>query len=44
LTGSGAIHVGGRSLLWGRQSYRFSDFDFEANAKDGFGVDLADTL
>ncbi len=25
--------------MWGRQSYRFSDFDFEANAKDGFGVD-----
>jgi choline dehydrogenase-like flavoprotein len=32
-------HVGGRSLMWGRQSYRWSDFDFEANAKDGFGVD-----
>jgi choline dehydrogenase-like flavoprotein len=32
-------HVGGRSLLWGRQSYRFSDIDFEANARDGFGVD-----
>lgn len=32
-------HVGGRSLLWGRQSYRLSDIDFEANAKDGFGVD-----
>ena len=32
-------HVGGRSLTWGRQSYRWSDFDFEANAKDGFGVD-----
>ncbi len=32
-------HVGGRSLTWGRQSYRFSDFDFEANSKDGFGVD-----
>lgn len=31
--------VGGRSLLWGRQSYRLSDIDFEANAKDGFGVD-----
>lgn len=31
--------VGGRSLLWGRQSYRFSDFDFEANAKDGIAVD-----
>ena len=32
-------HVGGRSLLWGRQSYRMSDFDFEANAKDGIAVD-----
>jgi choline dehydrogenase-like flavoprotein len=32
-------HVGGRSLMWGRQSYRFSDFDFEANAKDGIAVD-----
>jgi len=31
--------VGGRSLLWGRQSYRWSDFDFEANAKDGIAVD-----
>src|SRR5450432_4431867 len=33
-------HVGGRSLMWGRQSYRWSDHDFEANAKDGHGVDL----
>lgn len=32
-------HVGGRSLTWGRQCYRLSDLDFEANAKDGFGVD-----
>lgn len=32
-------HVGGRSLMWGRQSYRLSEMDFEANAKDGFGVD-----
>jgi choline dehydrogenase-like flavoprotein len=32
-------HVGGRSLTWGRQSYRFSDLDFEANLKDGHGVD-----
>lgn len=32
-------HVGGRSLNWGRQSYRFSDLDFEANARDGHGVD-----
>lgn len=32
-------HLGGRSLTWGRQSYRLSDIDFEANKKDGFGVD-----
>jgi choline dehydrogenase-like flavoprotein len=32
-------HVGGRSLLWGRQSYRLSPMDFEANAKEGIGVD-----
>jgi choline dehydrogenase-like flavoprotein len=32
-------HVGGRSLTWGRQSYRLGDLDFEANAKDGHGVD-----
>jgi choline dehydrogenase-like flavoprotein len=32
-------HLGGRSLLWGRQCYRWSDLDFEANAADGFGVD-----
>ena len=31
--------VGGRSLMWGRQSYRLSDFDFAANATDGVGVD-----
>jgi choline dehydrogenase-like flavoprotein len=31
--------VGGRSLLWGRQSYRWSDFDFEANARDGIAID-----
>jgi choline dehydrogenase-like flavoprotein len=31
--------VGGRSLLWGRQCYRWSDLDFEANLKDGHGVD-----
>ncbi|TNE53597.1 MAG: GMC family oxidoreductase [Bacteroidetes bacterium] len=33
------FHVGGRSLMWGRQSYRWSDFDFEANAKEGIAVD-----
>lgn len=32
-------HVGGRSLMWGRQSYRWSDLDFEANAKQGVAVD-----
>lgn len=32
-------HVGGRSLMWGRQSYRFSPMDFEANGKEGIGVD-----
>jgi choline dehydrogenase-like flavoprotein len=32
-------HVGGRSLMWGRQSYRWSDFDFGANAKEGIAID-----
>jgi choline dehydrogenase-like flavoprotein len=32
-------HVGGRSIMWGRQSYRHSDIDFEANAKEGVAVD-----
>ncbi len=31
--------VGGRSLLWARASYRWMDADFEANVKDGHGVD-----
>ena len=31
--------VGGKSLTWGRQSYRWSDLDFEANLKDGTAVD-----
>jgi choline dehydrogenase-like flavoprotein len=31
--------VGGRSLLWGKQCYRWSDLDFEANAKEGIGID-----
>ncbi len=31
--------VGGKSLLWGRQSYRWSDLDFGANKKDGHGID-----
>ncbi|HJQ20058.1 MAG TPA: GMC family oxidoreductase [Gemmatimonadaceae bacterium] len=32
-------HVGGRSLMWGRQSYRWSDIAFEANARDGVAID-----
>ncbi len=32
-------HLGGRSLMWGRQSYRWSAMDFESNARDGHGVD-----
>lgn len=32
-------HVGGRSLQWGRHSYRWSDIDFEANKKEGIAVD-----
>ena len=31
--------VGGRSLIWGRHSYRWSDFDFEANQREGIAVD-----
>lgn len=31
--------LGGKSLLWHRQSYRWSDLDFSANAQDGHGVD-----
>ncbi len=32
-------HTGGRSITWGKQTYRLSDLDFEANAKEGIGVD-----
>ncbi|NMH87108.1 GMC oxidoreductase [Flavivirga algicola] len=32
-------HVGGRSIMWGKHSYRWSDMDFKANKKDGYGVD-----
>ena len=32
-------HVGGRSLTWGRQSYRWNKWDFDANGKEGIGVD-----
>jgi len=31
--------LGGRSLTWGRQSYRWSPDDFESNKRDGHGVD-----
>lgn len=31
--------VGGRSIMWGRQSYRWSDLDFEANLRESIGVD-----
>tara|TARA_R110002049_G_scaffold38978_4_gene120403 strand:- start:3953 stop:5671 length:1719 start_codon:yes stop_codon:yes gene_type:complete len=32
-------HVGGRSIMWGRHSYRWSDLDFEANKNDNIAVD-----
>ena len=32
-------HLGGRSIMWGRQSYRMSEMDLAANAKDGHGCD-----
>jgi choline dehydrogenase-like flavoprotein len=32
-------HVGGRSIMWGRQSYRWSDLDFEANLREGIAID-----
>ncbi len=31
-------HTGGRSLLWGRQSYRMSSIDLQANARDGIAI------
>ncbi len=31
--------VGGKSLLWARQTQRWSDFDFEGPARDGYAVD-----
>src|SRR6478672_8480068 len=34
-----SYQLGGRSILWGRQCYRLSDLDFEANLKDGVAVD-----
>ena len=32
-------HVGGRSIMWGRHCYRWSDIDFEANKKEGIAID-----
>ncbi len=32
-------HVGGRSITWGKHVYRWSDYDFEANAREGIGID-----
>ena len=32
-------HVGGRSITWGRHTYRLSEFDFEGNLKDGIAID-----
>lgn len=34
-----ARQVGGKSIIWGRQVYRMSDLDFEANQREGIGVD-----
>jgi len=34
-----SYNLGGRSLTWGRQCYRWSDYDFGANARDGHGTD-----
>ena len=31
-------HLGGRSIMWARMSYRFSEMDFQANARDGHGI------
>jgi choline dehydrogenase-like flavoprotein len=33
-----SYRFGGRSVLWGRQSYRWSQMDFEANEKDGIAI------
>ena len=32
-------HKGGRSIMWGRQSYRMSEIDFEANKKENVAID-----
>ena len=38
-SGIRGYHLGGRSIMWGRQSYRWSDLDFSANKLDGHGSD-----
>lgn len=32
-------HLGGRSIMWGRQTYRLSEMDFQSNQRDGHGTD-----
>ena len=32
-------HVGGKSIMWARQSYRLSNYDFKAASHDGYGAD-----
>ena len=32
-------HVGGKSIMWARQCYRWSPMDFESNSRDGIGID-----
>ena len=39
-----ASQVGGKSTIWSRQVYRWSDLDFEANAREGIAVDWPDPL
>jgi choline dehydrogenase-like flavoprotein len=34
-----AYQTGGKSLLWARQTQRWSDFDFQGPARDGYAVD-----
>ncbi len=34
-----AYHTGGRSMLWGRQSYRWNERDFTANLEEGISID-----
>ena len=36
-------HVGGKSIMWARQTYRLSDYDMKAASRDGFGIDWQST-